>query len=267
MKRKHNISGQSILKELRKQTEDINLSSEDGLEQISLNDDGDEFLEMEMLNQSGIDLPEPAIPKNKRDEIEPLLVKFDLMFFHEFKHLYRRNHHSQDNSDSSLGLEKSEKVMMELDADGQGRDNGLNLFVRFLGQKQCLQNAKNREKLLVSHADGSKSNARRATPMEKKLGRPVCRSEVIVSTLLKKNGNYVSGEGQRLAVFIQKSWLKRVCSFSNATCPSSFGKSKCIFGVANFEDSSSASQSHVTDLERQLQEAKDQVTTLHRFLR
>ncbi|RYR78317.1 hypothetical protein Ahy_A01g003078 [Arachis hypogaea] len=151
---------------------------------------------------------------------------------------------------------------MELDANGQGRDNGSNLFVRFLGQKnfefdyvagvkwalrtlgdrskahkynlrgeyffpnkrkakilaanpsnippvewttfvdhyidpktkkQCLQNAKNHEKLIVSHAGESKSN-------EKKLGRPVCRSEVIVSTLLKKDGSYVSREGQRLAV-------------------------------------------------------------------
>ncbi|XP_052114378.1 uncharacterized protein LOC127745572 [Arachis duranensis] len=72
---KHNISGQSILEELRRQSEDINLSSEDGLEQIRLNDDGDEISETEMLNQSGGDLPERAAPKNKRDENEPLLVK------------------------------------------------------------------------------------------------------------------------------------------------------------------------------------------------
>ncbi|XLS67613.1 hypothetical protein HN51_030191 [Arachis hypogaea] len=75
MTRKHNISGQSILEELRRQSEDINLSSEDGLEQIRLNDDGDEISETEMLNQSGGDLPERAAPKNKRDENEPLLVK------------------------------------------------------------------------------------------------------------------------------------------------------------------------------------------------
>ena len=31
-------------------------------------------------------------------------------------------------------LKKSEKVMIELAADGQGRDNSSNLFVRFLGQ-------------------------------------------------------------------------------------------------------------------------------------
>ncbi|XLT09817.1 hypothetical protein HN51_055610 [Arachis hypogaea] len=154
-------------------------------------------------------------------------------------------------------------------------------------KKQCLQNARNREKFIVSHAGGSKSNARRATQMEKKLGRPVCRSEVIVSTLLKKYGSYVSGEGQRLAEKIVEHLSedqeraategihskvlahpddaigkvcgpengKRVRGFSNAACPSGFGKSKCIFGGAICGGSSSASQQHVTDLERQLQEA------------
>ncbi|KAH0709382.1 hypothetical protein KY284_010809 [Solanum tuberosum] len=34
---------------------------------------------------------------------------------------------------------------------------------------------------------------------EQKLGRPVCRSEVILSTLLKKDGNYVNEEGKILA--------------------------------------------------------------------
>ncbi|KAH0707702.1 hypothetical protein KY285_012254 [Solanum tuberosum] len=33
---------------------------------------------------------------------------------------------------------------------------------------------------------------------EQKLGRPVCRSEVVLSTLLKKNGNYVNEEGKIL---------------------------------------------------------------------
>ncbi|KAH0747483.1 hypothetical protein KY285_009140 [Solanum tuberosum] len=34
---------------------------------------------------------------------------------------------------------------------------------------------------------------------EQKLGRPVCRSEVVLPTLLKKNGNYVNEEGKILA--------------------------------------------------------------------
>ncbi|RYR60800.1 hypothetical protein Ahy_A04g017866 [Arachis hypogaea] len=144
--------------------------------------------------------------------------------------------------------------------------------------------------------------------MEKKLGRPVCRSEVIVSTLLKKYGSYVSGEGQRLVVSVSIFfiWLKKIAKnlpedqervategihskvlahpddaigkvfgpengklvhgFSNAACPSSFGKSKRIFGGAIYGSSSSTLQQHVADLERQLQEVKDQVATLHRFL-
>ncbi|RYR78687.1 hypothetical protein Ahy_A01g003536 [Arachis hypogaea] len=217
---------------------------------------------------------------------------------------------------------------MELDADGQGRDNESNLFVRFLGQahiynlrgqyfypnkrkaeillanpsdippvewiafvdyymdpktkKQCLQNARNREKLIVSHVGGSKSSVRKETQMEKKLGRPVCRSEVIVSTLLKKDGSYVqhvpqdqkraATEGIHSKVLAYTDDAigkvcgfengKRVHGFSNATCPSGFGKSKCIFGVINCGGSSSTSQWHVTDLERQFQEDKDQVATL-----
>ncbi|RYR05272.1 hypothetical protein Ahy_B06g085138 [Arachis hypogaea] len=59
---------------------------------------------------------------------------------------------------------------------------------------------------------------------------------------------------------------KRVRGFSNGACPSGFGKSKRIFGGAIYRGSNSASQQHVADLERQLQEVKDQVTTLHRFL-
>ncbi|XLT14237.1 hypothetical protein HN51_059927 [Arachis hypogaea] len=88
MKHKRNIYEQSILEKLRRQSEDINLSSEDGLEQISLNDDGDEISETEMLNQSGVDLPEPAAPKNKRDENEPLLVKVKVFVPFSFGSFY-----------------------------------------------------------------------------------------------------------------------------------------------------------------------------------
>ncbi|XP_047263821.1 uncharacterized protein LOC107855476 [Capsicum annuum] len=120
--------------------------------------------------------------------------------------------------------------MVELNGDGQGSDNGSHLPVRFLGrlsqksvfcpisvvrwdkmpkekkqvmwdliEKQCEQNAKNRKKLEVSHASGSKNNARRGRQMEQKLGRPVCRSEVILSTLLKKDDNFVNEERKILA--------------------------------------------------------------------
>ncbi|RYQ95169.1 hypothetical protein Ahy_B08g090226 [Arachis hypogaea] len=134
MKHKRNIFGQSILEELRRQREDINLSSEHGR---------DEFSETEMLNQSGVDLPEPTAPKNKRDENEPLLVKLKRrchlgvelisaeMVTQSLIHLCWKNHLT---AIQVWALKKGEKVMMELDADGQGRDNGANLFVRFLGQ-------------------------------------------------------------------------------------------------------------------------------------
>ncbi|WJX18804.1 hypothetical protein P8452_08567 [Trifolium repens] len=66
-------------------------------------------------------------------------------------------------------------------------------------KKLSQQNTKNRKMLKVSHAGGSKSNARRGRQMELQLDRPVCRGEVILSTLLKKNGNYVNDEGKAMA--------------------------------------------------------------------
>ncbi|XP_057734736.1 uncharacterized protein LOC130950230 [Arachis stenosperma] len=282
-------------------------------------------------------------------------------------------------------LKKEEKVMMELDGHGQGRDNGANLLVRFLGlmargatlcpisiqrwdqmpedntkkqwnyieenfefdyaagikwalrtlgdrwkaykyllrniyfypnktkeeilatkidsdippiewaafvhhytnpktKKQCLQNRNNREKLQVSHAGGSKNNARRANEMEKKLRRPVCLSEVILSTLVKKNGNYVNG-GHNLAEQILEHLpedqeraaaegvpskvlahpndaigkvfgaenVGRVRGFSSAVCPVGFGKSKRIFGFTTGGVSSNVSQQHVLNLEKQVE--------------
>ncbi|RYR75727.1 hypothetical protein Ahy_A01g000305 [Arachis hypogaea] len=140
-------------------------------------------------------------------------------------------------------------------------------------KKQCLQNVRNREKFIVSHASESKSNAKRATQVKKKLERPLCRSEIIVSTLLKKDGSYEKiaeylPEDQARAATegIQSKVLAHPDDVIEKVCGLENGKSKCIFGEAICESSSSASQQHVADLERQLQEAKDQVTTLHRFL-
>uniref|UniRef100_A0A3Q7XTE3 Uncharacterized protein LOC113785001 n=1 Tax=Cicer arietinum TaxID=3827 RepID=A0A3Q7XTE3_CICAR len=115
-------------------------------------------------------------------------------------------------------------------------DNGSNLLVRFLGElakkpafcpipverwdemseknskaiwncikKLSEQNMKNRKMLKVSHAGGSMSNTRRARHMELQLNRPVCRVEVILSTLLKKNGNYVNEEGKSIAEKISEN--------------------------------------------------------------
>ncbi|KAF7832227.1 uncharacterized protein G2W53_014560 [Senna tora] len=135
-------------------------------------------------------------------------------------------------------LDKNVKVMVELNGDGQGDDNGSNLLVRFLGklarnstlcpihienwklvprdkkaqlwkliEKLAARNTTNRKKLKVSHASGSKSNASKASQMAKKLGRPICRSEVVLSNLIKKNGTYVNEEAETLAlVFVSKHW-------------------------------------------------------------
>nr|XP_025671040.1 uncharacterized protein LOC112770817 [Arachis hypogaea] len=112
-----------------------------------------------------------------------------------------------------------------------------------------------------------------AREKKKKLERPLCRSEIIVSTLLKKDGSYEKiaeylPEDQARAATegIQSKVLAHPDDVIEKVCGLENGKSKCIFGEAICESSSSASQQHVADLERQLQEAKDQVTTLHRFL-
>lgn len=70
------------------------------------------------------------------------------------------------------------------------------------------QNTRNRKKLKVSHAGGSKSNARRGRQMELRLKRPVCRSEVILSTLINKHGKFVSDEGKVIADKISENFLK-----------------------------------------------------------
>ncbi|RYR34120.1 hypothetical protein Ahy_A10g048841 [Arachis hypogaea] len=91
-------------------------------------------------------------------------------------------------------------------------------------KKQCLQNARNREKLIVSHAGGSKSNARRATQMEK------------IAEHLSEDQERSATEGIHSKILahpddaIEKICgpenCKRVRGFSNAACPSDFGKSK-----------------------------------------
>ncbi|XP_057758203.1 uncharacterized protein LOC130977851 [Arachis stenosperma] len=215
--------------------------------------------------------------------------------------------------------------MTELDADGQGRDNSSNLFVRFLGQvahriifcpifikrwdKMPEDNTKRQWKLIEENFEfdyaasvkwalktlGDRWKAHKynlrgeyfflnkrkaeilaANPSdippvewtafvdhymdpktkEKKLGRPVCRSEVIVSTLLKKDrrklAEHLSEDQEHVATEgIHSEELahpddaigkvcgpengKRVRGFSNAACPSGFGfgKSKHIFGGEN----------------------------------
>ncbi|MED6209679.1 hypothetical protein PIB30_057056 [Stylosanthes scabra] len=290
MKRKGNSSGETILSELRRQGDNNNTDVALGLDQINTGED--EYNFSATVNDQDENTEDAPTSKRRKHDFEPLFVNVKNTSF--VKIIPRRITATQ-----FWQLEKDEKVMMELDGYGQGRDNGANLFVRFLRQmarriilcpisikkwdempkdnkkkqweyiegnfefnyaagikwalrifgdrwkaykyelrcrfffpnktkqqiletqipsdippvewatfvhhyldpkikKQCLQNTKNREKLKVTYAGGSKSNARRATQMEQELGRPVCRSEIMLSTLTKKDGNYVTG-GQELA--------------------------------------------------------------------
>ncbi|MED6113413.1 hypothetical protein PIB30_070559 [Stylosanthes scabra] len=131
-------------------------------------------------------------------------------------------------------------------------------------KRQCLQNKRNREKLIISHMGGSKSNARRASDMEKITqhlpeDQERAATEGIPSKVLAHpndaNGKIYGPENG-----------KRVRGFSSVVCPVGFGKSKRTFEVGSCGSSSNVSQQHVEDLERQLKQAKDQVATLYRFL-
>ncbi|MED6107759.1 hypothetical protein PIB30_017251 [Stylosanthes scabra] len=131
-------------------------------------------------------------------------------------------------------------------------------------KKQCLQNKINREKLQISHAGGSKSNARRANQMEK------------ISEHLPEDQERAATEGVPSKVLAHPDDAigkiygpeneKRVRGFSSAICPGGFDKSKRIFGASNSGDTNNVSQQHVEHLEMQLQQAKDQVAAFHRFL-
>ncbi|XP_060215653.1 uncharacterized protein LOC132642528 isoform X1 [Lycium barbarum] len=159
-------------------------------------------------------------------------------------------------------------------------------------KKQSEQNTRNRSKLKVPHAGGSKSNARRGRQMEKKHGRPVCRSEVILSTLMKKNGNYVNEEGKIIADKISEHLSQdqehaatlgvplkilahpndaigkvygaehsgRVRGLGGNICPSTaFGMPKHSISHANLGGSSNMSHLRVEDLEKHVGTLKEKL--------
>ncbi|KAL3370924.1 hypothetical protein AABB24_007778 [Solanum stoloniferum] len=158
---------------------------------------------------------------------------------------------------------------------------------------QSAQNTRNRTKLKVSHAGGSKSNARKGCQMEQKLGRPVCRSEVVLSSLLKKNGNYVNEEGKILADKILEDLpedqehaatlgvpLKilahpndaigkvygvehsgRVCGIGGNVCLSTaFGMPRHLISHANVGSSNNMSHQRVEDLEKHVEILEEKLT-------
>ncbi|XP_060197670.1 uncharacterized protein LOC132626717 isoform X2 [Lycium barbarum] len=158
---------------------------------------------------------------------------------------------------------------------------------------QSEQNARNRRKLKVPHAGGSKSNARRVRQMEIKYGRPVCRSEVVLSTLLKKDGNYVNEEGKIIADKISEHLSQdqeraatlgvplkifshpnnaigkvygaehsgRVRGLGGNVYPSAaFGMPRCSISHTNFGGSTNMSHQRVEDLEKHVETLKEKLT-------
>ncbi|RYQ83734.1 hypothetical protein Ahy_B10g102546 [Arachis hypogaea] len=189
--------------------------------------------------------------------------------------------------------------MMELDGHGQGRDNGTNLLVRFLGvmprratlcpisiqrwdqmpenntKKQLIQiylPLSERLLCITTRILRQRNNACKIEKIErnfkyhmlvvkKMLGRPVCRSEVILSILVKKNGNYVNG-GHNLAEQIleyfpedqERAAAEGVSSKVLAHPNDAIGK---VFGAENV--------GHRKKLDR-YEETKIQLAALHKFL-
>ncbi|TKY45112.1 transposase, Ptta/En/Spm, plant [Spatholobus suberectus] len=188
------------------------------------NQDNDQFANINTANDSFNDTLDPSLSPDRahqsQQKEEPLLVKVRDTCLGEItirKMVANQVWH----------LEKTKKVIVKINGNGQGNDNGSNLLVRLrchyfypnkskkdiltncpLGvdstdwtafmyhykndqmKKQCEQNATNCKKLKVSHGGGSRSNARMGRDMELQLGRLVCQSEIILPTLLKKDGNY-----------------------------------------------------------------------------
>ncbi|KAF3679068.1 hypothetical protein FXO37_04072 [Capsicum annuum] len=175
-------------------------------------------------------------------------------------------------------LEKNRKFMVKLNGDGQGSDNGSNLLVRFLGrisqksvfypisvvrwdrmpkekkqvmwdliEKQCAQNAKNKKKLKVSHAGGSKSNARRGRQMDKISENLTEDQELSISygvpLKILAHPNDVPGE-----VFGSEH-SGRVCRLGGNVCLSkAFEMSRNSH--VNLGNSSSISRQRIEDLEK-----------------
>ncbi|QHO20323.1 uncharacterized protein DS421_11g336980 [Arachis hypogaea] len=123
MKQKRNSSGEALLAELR-QPQNINNNEEfvEGLDDINLNQEDAGSLDIDMTNEHDTTTKQPTTP-TKKDHNNPLVVNV------------------KDTSTGEITarkmtaiqvwhLKKEEKVMMELDGHGQGRDNDANLIAR-----------------------------------------------------------------------------------------------------------------------------------------
>ncbi|MED6226167.1 hypothetical protein PIB30_100840 [Stylosanthes scabra] len=196
---------------------------------------------------------------------------------------------------------------MELDANGQGQDNGSNLFVRFLGQvarrirfcpisiKRWDEMPKDNTKRQWDFIEALKTLGDRwrayKYDLRNKYFFPNKKKEEVLAVIpleispvewttfnihLPEDQECAATESVPSKVLAHPDDAigkvyglengKRVRGFSSSICPGDFGKSKRIFGASNCEATNNVSQQHVEDLERQLQQAKDQVATLYKFL-
>ncbi|KAM3326181.1 hypothetical protein P3S67_001307 [Capsicum chacoense] len=146
--------------------------------------------------------------------------------------------------------------MVELNGDGQGSDNSSNLLVRFFGrisrksvfcpisivrwdrmpkekkqvmweliEKQCAQNAKNRKKLKVSHAGGSKSNSMRGLQMDKISEHLLEDQELAISYGVPLK--ILAHSNDAIRKVFGSEYFGRVCGLGGNVCPSKvFGMSR-----------------------------------------
>nr|XP_027186670.1 uncharacterized protein LOC113784619 [Cicer arietinum] len=191
-------------------------------------------------------------------------------------------------------------------------DNSSNLLVRFLGElakksafcpisverwdEMSEKNSKAiwnciKDHLVYDYAAGIKWTW--ATLAERwkelQLNRPVCRVEVIFSTLLKKNGNYVNEEGKSIAEKISENLSQdqervategvpskinaypddvigkvygaehsgRVRALGVGVCPTSVFKTRKYF--TQFESVGSSSQKNVEELQKEVHTLKEKL--------
>ncbi|KAF3638468.1 hypothetical protein FXO38_23211 [Capsicum annuum] len=147
-------------------------------------------------------------------------------------------------------------------------------------KKQFAQNAKNRKKLKVSHAGGSKSNARRGCQMAKISEHLPEDQELVISYGVPLK--ILAHPNDAIEKVFESEHSERVRSLGGNVCPSkTFGMSRNSY--VNLGSSSSISRQRVEDLEKQVETLKEKLSgyeetkeklvqnenhlaTLHRFL-
>ncbi|KAM3216534.1 hypothetical protein P3L10_025975 [Capsicum annuum] len=155
-------------------------------------------------------------------------------------------------------------------------------------KKKCEQNAKTERNLKFRMLVVAKAMQ---GEVEQKLGRPVCRSEVILSTLLEKDDNFVNEEGKILAdeisehlpedqeLAISYGFPLKILAYPNDAIEKVFGSEHfgCVRGLGgnvcpskafrmsrnsnvNLGSSSSISRQRVEDLEKRVETLKEKLT-------